>query len=86
MQSQSNIPGNEINGHSAIEDDLFDDRGRLNNSIRERLEHEGHLDGEEAIALLAELLANQTMENYEGKTLYDRAKIGERYRVSVEKI
>lgn len=86
MQSQRNIPENGTNDHAATGDDLFDERGQLNNSIRERLESEGRLEGEEAIALLAELLANQTLENYEGKTLYDRAKIGERYRVTVERL
>jgi len=86
MQSQKNVPVNGVAGHSTIDDDLFDERGQLNNSIREQLDREGHLEGEEAIALLAELLANQTMENYEGKTLYDRAKIGEHYRVTIEKL
>lgn len=65
---------------------LFDERGQLNNAISRQLEEEGRLDGEPAIAFLAETLANQTLENYEGKTLYDRAKIGERYRVIIEKI
>ena len=66
--------------------DLFDERGQLNSSIPRRLEEEGRLDGEPAIAFLAETLANQTLENYEGKTLYDRARIGERYRVIIEKL
>lgn len=79
--------GSNHEGHNAqTESGLFDERGQLNNAITRRLEEEGRLDGEPAIAFLAETLANQTLENYEGKTLYDRAKIGERYRVIIEKL
>ena len=83
MQQYGNIGGND---QSATGEQLFDERGQLSEGISRRLEEEGRLDGESAIAFLAEVLANQTLENYEGKTLYDRAKIGERYRVTIEKI
>ena len=84
MQHESNHEGHSSRNES--DSGLFDERGQLNNAIPRRLEEEGRLDGEQAIAFLAETLANQTLENYEGKTLYDRAKIGERYRVIVEKL
>ncbi len=80
--------GNNLDGRDRLimDEPLFDERGQLSNSITRTLDEKGRLDGEPAIAFLAEVLADQTMENYAGKTLYDRAKIGQRYRVIVERL
>lgn len=69
--------------------EMFDDDGYLTADCEKRIQaalKEGRLTGELALAFLADRFADQTHGNYHGVTLYRRAELGDRYRVTVERI
>ena len=63
----------------------FNENGDISNytSLIDRLGSGERLDGEDAIAFLAEEFAYETHGNYCAETLYLRADVGKRYKVTV---
>lgn len=65
---------------------LFTDDGELSSYIYDKMEAIGRLEGEEAIAWLADNFAAKTHGNYCGDTLYHRTGLGKYYKITIEKL
>jgi hypothetical protein len=73
-----------------MRDKRFSDYGDLNQKEEDRLDNlmdfSGKLVDDDAALYLASIFANETHGNYGAETLYRRADLSNRYRITLEPI
>jgi len=69
-----------------LKNSYFDEEEELPDWIEQKLFDSGTLDGLEADAFLASEYAGETHGNYTGRTLFKRASLWKKYKITVEKI